>query len=422
LSGDLVVVRPGTYDEYNLVLPAGVALRGMSRASCIIADSVEHNDPMVTMGAGTALEHLTIRGNTLVPFPANSRTLVMFPGTTSADSIARQLVLESTQGNTQGISVSGSGSSPNHWVTVSHVDIRGNGVSNGVMSDSSGAWMMRDCICFGLVGVGVVQGTLAIQDTQMVGNIGLNIAAGGTVYVNQGTRWAGGTPLQNLGTLASAGEYLRDAPLDHSASHENGGSDEISVAGLSGTLADAQTPAAHAATHLSTGSDAIDEFTGATAGVDGLDGLVTKPLAGEEGMFLRGDGAWASSGGGVFGQDAQVATSLVRSTTGSSTFQTKLTLTTPVLTGTYRIGWMGVVDQSTTQDSVEARLLNTITGSQVGVVQRHEPKDTDDTYYVGGIHNEVFAAETKSFAIQWRQQDGGTAAIANAVIELWRVS
>jgi len=34
-------------------------------------------------------------------------------------------------------------------------------------------------------------------------------------------------------------------PAAHAASHQNGGSDEISVAGLSGTLADPQTPAAH---------------------------------------------------------------------------------------------------------------------------------------------------------------------------------
>ena len=260
-------------------------------------------------------------------------------------------------------------------------------------------------------------------------------------------------------TTGSAGP-----PLPHAASHENGGADEISVAGLSGTLADAQTPAAHAASHLSTGSDPIAEFAGAAPASDGLDGLVTKPLAGEQRMFLRGDGSWqtivheidiedagtpiantphttlnfsgftvADAGGGtvditaaggssVFGEDYQIATSLARSTTSSNSFQTKLTLTTPVLTGTYRIEWMGVVDQSNTQDSVEARLINRITGSNVGVVQRIEPKDTDNRMFVGGIHNEVFSAETKSFSIQWRQQDGSTAAIANAVIELWRVS
>ena len=47
---------------------------------------------------------------------------------------------------------------------------------------------------------------------------------------------------------------------DHSARHENGGADEISVAGLSGVLADAQTPTAHdllSATHGDTSADAV---------------------------------------------------------------------------------------------------------------------------------------------------------------------
>lgn len=38
------------------------------------------------------------------------------------------------------------------------------------------------------------------------------------------------------------------SPSAHATSHQNGGTDEISVAGLSGLLADAQTPAAH--THV----------------------------------------------------------------------------------------------------------------------------------------------------------------------------
>ena len=46
-------------------------------------------------------------------------------------------------------------------------------------------------------------------------------------------------------------------PLAHAASHQNGGGDEISVAGLNGVLADAQTPIAHAASHLPA---AADEF------------------------------------------------------------------------------------------------------------------------------------------------------------------
>lgn len=44
----------------------------------------------------------------------------------------------------------------------------------------------------------------------------------------------------------------------HKVTHQNGGSDEISVAGLSGALADAQTAAAHKASHQSGGSDEIN--------------------------------------------------------------------------------------------------------------------------------------------------------------------
>lgn len=44
---------------------------------------------------------------------------------------------------------------------------------------------------------------------------------------------------------------------NHSARHENGGADEISIAGLSGEAADPQPPKAHAADHLPAGSDPL---------------------------------------------------------------------------------------------------------------------------------------------------------------------
>ena len=52
----------------------------------------------------------------------------------------------------------------------------------------------------------------------------------------------------------------------HAARHENGGADEISVAGLSGALADAQIPTAHAASH----TDGTDDVQDATALQKGL--------------------------------------------------------------------------------------------------------------------------------------------------------
>lgn len=61
-----------------------------------------------------------------------------------------------------------------------------------------------------------------------------------------------GNAWNNWATITGA------VPGAHAASHQNGGSDEISVAGLSGLLADDQNPVAHAADHETGGSDPID--------------------------------------------------------------------------------------------------------------------------------------------------------------------
>ena len=45
---------------------------------------------------------------------------------------------------------------------------------------------------------------------------------------------------------------------DHSVQHEDGGSDEINVGGLSGELADPQTPKTHSGTHEDGGTDEIN--------------------------------------------------------------------------------------------------------------------------------------------------------------------
>jgi hypothetical protein len=61
-------------------------------------------------------------------------------------------------------------------------------------------------------------------------------------------------------SVAGLSGLLADAqtPTSHASSHQNGGADEISVAGLSGLLADPQTPTTHASTHVRGGSDEMD--------------------------------------------------------------------------------------------------------------------------------------------------------------------
>lgn len=67
--------------------------------------------------------------------------------------------------------------------------------------------------------------------------------------------------------LSDTADLIRGADFnDHSARHENGGADEISVAGLSGLLADNQNPTAHASEH----TDGTDDIQNATAAQKGL--------------------------------------------------------------------------------------------------------------------------------------------------------
>jgi len=67
----------------------------------------------------------------------------------------------------------------------------------------------------------------------------------------------------------------------HGSTHENGGSDEISVAGLNGELADPQVPKSHASTHKGDGADAIAVATQSVAGLESaadkskLDGIAS---------------------------------------------------------------------------------------------------------------------------------------------------
>lgn len=76
-------------------------------------------------------------------------------------------------------------------------------------------------------------------------------------------------------------------PVAHRTTHENGGGDEMNVVGMSGLLADGQTPLAHAASHENGGSDEIDvtglEGAGGGAGAWAL--IASSVLSGGDGTF-----------------------------------------------------------------------------------------------------------------------------------------
>jgi len=93
-------------------------------------------------------------------------------------------------------------------------------------------------------------------------------------------------------------------PLAHKTSHEDGGSDEINVTGLSGVLADNQHPLGHHTSHESGGSDEIklddlkapDDNTDLNASTS-AHGLLRK-LDNNSAHFLDGQGNWSTPAGG----------------------------------------------------------------------------------------------------------------------------
>lgn len=121
-----------------------------------------------------------------------------------------------------------------------------------------------------------------------------------------------------------------------------------------------------------------------------------------------------------FGKDYQTAVSLARQTTTSNVYQDKVTLTTPALTGTYRVGWMATIDHG--DDQGKSRLYN-VTDAAVIQEEIRKIKTVSDRSSVGGFAEVVFAGVAKTFKIQFADVVGGnTQGIANARIEIWRVA
>lgn len=77
----------------------------------------------------------------------------------------------------------------------------------------------------------------------------------------------------------------------HATSHQNGGTDEINVIGLSGLLADAQTPLAHKTSHQDGGSDEID-----VTGLSGLLATAQTPIAHKTSHQVGGSDALSVAG------------------------------------------------------------------------------------------------------------------------------
>lgn len=139
--------------------------------------------------------------------------------------------------------------------------------------------------------------------------------------------------------------------------------------------------------------------------------------------------------GGVFGRDYQRIDSDPAFTVGAglpspTTFVTKpgAVLTTPALTGLYRIKWQAIINTSAANVNGQVRLLNVTDAVTVGGVQNFEPSTgagSVDMEDMSASRNITFTGASKQFDVQISKLLGpnaGSTTIQFVSIELWKVA
>lgn len=133
----------------------------------------------------------------------------------------------------------------------------------------------------------------------------------------------------------------------------------------------------------------------------------------------------------IFGTEFQVAEDATVSTTTSTTFQNKLTLTTTsVPAGTYRVAFHYGWNHDATSNDFEAQYVEDTVA--IGEIHKQEPQDSGGTFGTTGtsqryVASKVFyrtlTAGVHTYDLEFRTDSGGTeSSIWDAIIEFWRVS
>jgi len=280
--------------------------------------------------------------------------------------------------------------------------------------DEYGTWAFGDCSSPARI----------THLTNILSSTGLGVAAGLNISSNDGTGWVANAELK----LNCSGTGI---PMI----------DFYNGAGWRGRIyGDSAVLAVHTASYAfimdALGASTQDlRFTvplsgGLYAGFKAPSGIVANQIwalpntAGAANQMLVTDGSnnlgWATQK--VFGDNYQSAAVEARTTTTSATYQDKTTLTTGALTGTYRVGFVAVTDSGAANNLHWCRLYNS-TDATTLVEFSHRPSQNTVDAPNSGFQYVTFTGAAKTFIVQYRSATAGdTTGIANARIELWRVS
>lgn len=109
------------------------------------------------------------------------------------------------------------------------------------------------------------------------------------------------------------------------------------------------------------------------------------------------------------------------SSTTSTSYQTKVTLNTGTLDGTYLIQWTATLDGK--DDKLHrVRLRDTTNGNTLAETRHYMEDENTDRFIISSFIELGFSSESRSISIQWRTGDSGEAArIRDARIVMWKV-
>jgi len=141
----------------------------------------------------------------------------------------------------------------------------------------------------------------------------------------------------------------------------------------------------------------------------------------DNGTFCQGNDSRLSDTRQIANYNLQY--SVARSSTTSSTFQNKVTLTLPAITGNVRVFWRALVDTTSNNKRIETRLYNSTNSAVLGTTLNLVLSDSSAKVDMGSFAVVALTGSSKTIVLQFRSADGTTeVGIQDAYIEIWRIS
>lgn len=199
-AGDVVRVRPGTYNEL-IACKANVGIRGDSWKRCIISRANGSSETIITLAAGVLLQNLQILANPT----GGTTTCIKINGTDNLESQLRVIYFDSSGGDVVGVEDASTGtmSAADQLMQDCVVDLASATTSIGYLRSGSGRSNLKGTVFSGVTyPVKVAAGSVIITASKLIGvgaGASIRVESGAMVNVDPATTYV--NDMDNQGTV-----------------------------------------------------------------------------------------------------------------------------------------------------------------------------------------------------------------------------